>query len=149
MCLKKCCCFTLRTGSIVASFYTVLLSLVNVITFVDHLLFLRTNSFALWTKWFNIAHAVIMLMSGITLLISILFRIRLLAIVWFVLFIVHMLAYYLLFNVVLHTKKINPYAEQRTTFAIYIVAMVVTFALDIYAWLIVWSFFWLGPHKPK
>ncbi|XP_068149212.1 uncharacterized protein [Drosophila tropicalis] len=144
--LRRCCfCLSLYCGCILISFYTILIGLINAATIADEVHFSKTYDTNAFLKWFNIFHTSLMVIAAIFLLVTTLTTMKSALWIWCVLFLIHMIAYYIIFNIMAK----NPFVTSIVNILLYALIIVLSFLLDLYALFVVYSFYYELGHPPR
>nr|XP_017089621.2 uncharacterized protein LOC108120447 [Drosophila bipectinata] len=143
----KCCfCISLTSGCIIVSFYTLFFGFLNAGILVDDVLYKKTGKTDPWTKWFNICHVALNILSAVILLLSIVTKYVYFVFVWMAMFILHMIAYYIAFHAIVNVRM--PFFNSPVTGSIYVLFMCLTLAIDIFCVYTVYCYYFVTTH-PK
>ncbi|XP_046868100.1 uncharacterized protein LOC124460707 isoform X2 [Drosophila willistoni] len=96
-------------------------------------------------KWFNIFHTSLMVIAAIFLLVTTLTTMKSALLIWSVLFLIHMIAYYIIFNIMAS----NPFVTSTVNIVLYALIIVLSFLLDLYSLFVVYSFYQELDNPPR
>ncbi|XP_017034263.2 uncharacterized protein [Drosophila kikkawai] len=145
---RKCCfCMQIKTGCIVISFYTLFFGFINAGIIVDDAIWKKTNKTDKFTKWFIVFHIALMIAAAVILLIGILAKLLKFVVLWMTMFLIHMIAYYVVFNGLVYGR--NPFFNSGLSISIYVLAMLITLGIDLYCILIVSFHYYIEKHPDE
>ncbi|KAH8240044.1 hypothetical protein KR032_010548 [Drosophila birchii] len=144
----KCCrFFSLKTGCIIISFYTLFFGFINAGTIVDDAIFKQTKKTDKPIQWFNVCHIAMMIAAAVVLLIAVMAKLMEFIILWMTMFIIHIISYYIVFHALSYSR--NPYFRSAISICVYVLLMLISLVIDLYCILIVYFHYYVTKNPDE